>query len=63
MENNRAQALTAQLKDLQRRLSLIKARRDTEHDLPRELKYQLWVESKQLGELIDRIIRRTLCRE
>lgn len=42
------------LKELRRELSLIQARRDTEHDLPEELKHKLWLEAKQVDELVDR---------
>lgn len=48
MESNSALA-----KELRRELSLIQARRNTEHDLPEELKHKLWLEAKQVDELID----------
>ena len=48
MESNSALA-----KELRRELSLIQARRNTEYDLSEELKHKLWLESKQVDELID----------
>ncbi|MCE0723990.1 hypothetical protein [Legionella resiliens] len=56
MKNNRLKILEAQLKELQRDLSLIQARRDSDQALPEELKHQLWIEAKQVNELVDRLL-------
>lgn len=56
MEDNRSQVLAARCKELQRELSLIQAQRDTEHDLSEELKHHLWVEAKQVDELVNRLL-------
>src|SRR5580704_6114245 len=48
MKNN-----SALVKELRRELLLIQARRDTEYDLPEELKHKLWLEAKQVDALID----------
>ncbi len=52
MKNNSLQDLLISFKELKRQLSIIKARQDTEHNLPEKIKYQLWIEEKQVEELI-----------
>ena len=51
MKNNRVIA-----KELQRELSLIQAARETEYELPKELKYKLWLEGKQIDELLSQLM-------
>ena len=55
MQTNQLQALNKQLKELKRESSIIRARLETEYDLPEELKHKLSVERNSVLEDVENL--------
>ncbi len=51
MENN-----SVHIKELLRKLSRIQADRDTESELSEEQKHEMWLEGRQVDELLNRLL-------